>query len=36
MKHYLLLAAIFGWLMTPIITVSAIAADAYPETLKTR
>jgi cobalt-zinc-cadmium efflux system membrane fusion protein len=34
MKHYLLLAAIFGWLITPIITVSAHAADAYPETVE--
>ena len=32
MKYYLLLAAIFGWLITPIITVSAHVADAYPET----
>ena len=34
MKYYLLLAAIFGWLITPIITVSAHAADAYPETVE--
>ena len=34
MKYYLLLAAIFGWLITPIITVSAHVADAYPETVE--
>ena len=34
MKHYLLLAAIFGWLITPIITVSAHSADAHRETIE--